>query len=176
MARAKILATLVVSAVLAGVSGSASGQISFGEQEYEYEPGDVLPQAVEMVRQETYWEGYSGGEAGGRRLLGYVFLTDDLVEIPGYSGKTMNTLVGIDTQGKITGVKIVRHAEPIVLIGLSEDDILRFVTQYTGLDVRDRIIISDRASPPNRPSARFASESSSPADRADAPSASQFLA
>ena len=66
----------------------------------------------------------TGGPTARRRerraaaLLGFVLLTDDLVEIPAYSGQTINTLVGLDTAGTITGLRIVRHSEPIVLIGL----------------------------------------------------------
>ncbi len=132
----------LLGAALALLSGSSSAQLPFGEQKYEYEPADVLPGATDFVRRDTYWEGYTGD-----RLVGYVFLSDDLVEIPGYSGKTMNTLVGLGPEGKITGVRIVQHSEPIVLIGLSEAEIHRFVDQYVGKDVRDRILISDRPSP-----------------------------
>jgi len=119
--------------------------ITFGEQKYEYEPADVLPGAVQFVREETYWVGYGPGDEDARALVGYVLLTDDLVEIPGYSGHTLNTLVGMDGGGKITGIKIVQHSEPIVLIGLSEKVIHDFVAQYIGKDIRDRIIISDQA-------------------------------
>ncbi|MFQ5789836.1 MAG: FMN-binding protein, partial [Acidobacteriota bacterium] len=142
---------VLLSAWVAGVlcsPGSAWGQLPFGEQRYDYELGEVLPDAREFVRAETYWKGYDAGEAGrGERLVGYVFLTDDLVEIPGYSGQTLNTLVGMDTEGTITGLKIVRHSEPIVLIGLSEVTIHEFVAQYVGKKITERVIISDSAGP-----------------------------
>jgi NosR/NirI family nitrous oxide reductase transcriptional regulator len=48
----------------------------------------------------------------------------------------METLVGMDTQGIITGVKLIFHSEPIVLIGLKEKSYLTFLEQYTGLDIR----------------------------------------
>ncbi len=137
-----LLLLALLGAALALLPGSSSAQFVFGEQKYEYAPADVLPGATEFTRRDTYWEGYAG-----EQLAGYVFLSDDLVEIPGYSGKTMNTLVGIDPEGKITGVRIVQHSEPIVLIGLSEAEIHSFVDQYLGKDVRDRIVISDRPSP-----------------------------
>jgi NosR/NirI family nitrous oxide reductase transcriptional regulator len=68
------------------------------------------------------------------RLLGYVFLTDDVVRIPAYSGKPISALVGLDTTGHITGVHIVHHSEPILVTGVSEDDIHHFVGQYQGKD------------------------------------------
>ena len=135
---------LLVLVVLAlGVfAQAAEAQLLFGEKKYPYALGDVLANAAEFVEKEGYWEAYAAGHKGGDPL-GYVFLTDNLVEIPGYSGHTLNTLVGLDPTGKLTGVKIVSHAEPIVLIGLSEQVILDFVAQYPGRDIRDRIIISN---------------------------------
>jgi NosR/NirI family nitrous oxide reductase transcriptional regulator len=115
----------------------------FGVQRYEYQPGDVLPQATEFSRQDTHWEAYGPGSEGERVLLGYVFLSNDLVDVPGYSGHTLNTLIGVDPDGTITGARIVEHAEPIVLIGLPEGRIHAFVEQYVGKNIRDRIIISD---------------------------------
>jgi len=139
--------TIALSAGVMCCAVPVSGQLPFGEQRYEYELGDVLPGAAEFVRSETHWRAYGTAEQGGEPpLLGYVFLTDDLVEIPGYSGETMNTLVGLDTQGAITGIRIVRHSEPIVLIGLSEAAIHEFIDQYLGKNIIERIIIgtSDR--------------------------------
>ena len=39
----------------------------------------------------------------GQALLGYVFLTDEVVPIPAYSGQPVSVLVGIDVAGTITG-------------------------------------------------------------------------
>src|SRR3972149_1230557 len=36
----------------------------------------------------------------GQRLLGYAYLTDDVLRIPAYSGHPINTLVGFDLQGR----------------------------------------------------------------------------
>ena len=140
MARQRIWLRALAWCLLGGLAvAPARGQIRFGEQAYEYEPGDVLPGAVRFERVDTHWKGYGPGEAGP--LLGYVFLTDDLVSIPGYSGQSMNTLVGMDLEGRFTGIKLVRHAEPIVLIGIPEKVIHEFVAQYVGKHVTDRILI-----------------------------------
>ena len=130
-------------AVALPLAPSVHAQMLFGEKSYEYAPADVLPGAANVVRQDTYWEARGRGDDP----IGYVFLTDDLVEVPGYSGHTLNTLVGLDAAGKITGVKIVHHSEPIVLIGLDEKVIHDFVAQYPGRDIRDRIIISNTPKP-----------------------------
>lgn len=39
-------------------------------------------------------------------LIGYVFLSTDVVDIPAYSGKPVVTLIGMDTKGIITGVRV----------------------------------------------------------------------
>ena len=84
---------------------SSWAQIPFGQQRYEYELSNVLPGASVFERVDHHWKGYASESRS--QLLGYVFLTDDLVEIPGYSGETINTLVGMDSQGTITGIQIV---------------------------------------------------------------------
>ena len=66
------------------------------------------------------------------KLLGYVFFTDHIMPIPGYSGKPMHTLVGFDLKGKIVGVEIVSHEEPILLAGVSEQNLTDFKNQYLG--------------------------------------------
>ncbi|MCW9032536.1 MAG: hypothetical protein OQK58_13670, partial [Gammaproteobacteria bacterium] len=72
------------------------------------------------------------------KLVGYVFFTDHVMPIPGYSGKPMHTLVGFDLTGKITGIEIVSHEEPILLAGVSEQDLLDFKNQYLGFNANQR--------------------------------------
>ncbi|MGE5097044.1 MAG: 4Fe-4S binding protein [Betaproteobacteria bacterium] len=72
------------------------------------------------------------GQGAQRVLAGYVFLSTDIAEIPGYSGKPLVTLVGMDTAGRIAGVKVLKHSEPILLVGIPEDALIRFVRQYVG--------------------------------------------
>ncbi|HSJ79817.1 MAG TPA: 4Fe-4S binding protein, partial [Thiobacillus sp.] len=74
-----------------------------------------------------------------RELIGYVFLSTDIVDIPAYSGKPVVTLIGMDTQGIITGVRILRHSEPILLLGIPESELTRFIMQYLGKFVGDKI-------------------------------------
>lgn len=87
-----------------------------------------------------YVEAYKT-EGGARKLLGYVFLSTDIVDIAGYSGKPVVTLIGMDTQGRFTGSRILKHSEPILLVGITEAQLVRFVDQYVGKFVGDRIEI-----------------------------------
>ncbi len=79
------------------------------------------------------------GRRGGRHLVGYVFLSTDIVDIPGYSGKPVVTLIGMDTSGIITGIKVLRHSEPILLVGIPEEQLTKFTRQYIGKFVGSKI-------------------------------------
>ncbi|MBS0310778.1 MAG: FMN-binding protein, partial [Proteobacteria bacterium] len=74
-----------------------------------------------------------------RKLIGYVFLSTDVVDIPAYSGKPVVTLIGMDTKGIITGVRVLKHSEPILLVGIPESQLTKFVKQYLGKFVGDKI-------------------------------------
>lgn len=67
--------------------------------------------------------------------VGHVFVTSDLVEATGYSGKPISILVGIDLDGVIRSARLVEHHEPIVLIGIPERRIAEVIGGYVGLDV-----------------------------------------
>ena len=77
----------------------------------------------------------------GQRLLGYAYLTSDVLRIPAYSGHPINTLVGFDLQGRIVGLRIVEHQEPILVVGISEERLQRFVSQYKDKSVFDHVVI-----------------------------------
>ena len=72
-------------------------------------------------------------------LLGYIFLTDQILPIPAYSGKPISTLVAIDRQARMLGVRILKHSEPILLAGVSEAQLAAYVAQYQGLSAHQRI-------------------------------------
>lgn len=69
---------------------------------------------------------------GKKQLVGYVFLSTDIVDIPAYSGKPIVTLIGMDAQGIITGIRILRHSEPILLVGIPEGELTKFTRQFVG--------------------------------------------
>ena len=72
----------------------------------------------------------------GNETVGWVFLTSDFVSTTGYSGKPIHTLVGIDKDAVLTGVRLVKHSEPIVLIGIPDSEIKAVTEKYAGLDLK----------------------------------------
>jgi len=79
--------------------------------------------------------------------IGYVFFTGEVLPIPAYSGKPVNCLVGFDLEGRIRGVTIVHHEEPILVVGLSDKDLARFTGQYKDLPIQDDIRIGGQKKP-----------------------------
>ena len=75
------------------------------------------------------------------KLVGYVVLSTDVTDTPAYSGKPVITLIGIDAKGAYTGVKILKHSEPILLLGIPESALTNFNNQYLGKHISDQLEI-----------------------------------
>jgi len=108
----------------------------FVERRFKYEPEDVL-QADRFEQKKNYWEGYRNG-----KLAGYVFLSMDWTPgLLGYSSKPLETLIGMDTNNVITGVKIVAYSEPIFMIGIKDSDYKEFLKQYIDRNIKDPLTV-----------------------------------
>lgn len=81
-----------------------------------------------------------------QELLGYAFQSNDLVELPGFSGDRINLLIGIDVEGNIVGIDILHHHEPIFLHGLGPTPMRDFLNQYIGQNVSKRVIVGSASS------------------------------
>jgi NosR/NirI family nitrous oxide reductase transcriptional regulator len=98
----------------------------------------VLPGAVRFSERKgspTFVEGFDASD----KLIGYVMLSTDITDIPAYSGKPIIKLIGMDADGHFTGIRILKHSEPILLLGIPETALNRFNDQYLGKHVGDRI-------------------------------------
>ncbi|MCW8842164.1 MAG: NosR/NirI family protein [Rhodobacteraceae bacterium] len=71
----------------------------------------------------------------GKERIGWAFVTSDYVSTTGYSGKPIHTMVAVDDAAQVIGVELVKHYEPIVLIGIPDSKIKALVAGYTGLDL-----------------------------------------
>ena len=71
----------------------------------------------------------------GGETVGWAFITSDFVSTTGYSGKPIHTMVAVDKDAKIIGVKLLKHSEPIVLIGIPQAKIDALVAAYVGVDL-----------------------------------------
>ena len=80
-----------------------------------------------------------------QQLLGYVFESNDFVDFIGFSGKPINVVIGLDTQGNVVDLFVKQHSEPIFLHGLGEKSMFDFVAQYQGHSVKERFIIGGKS-------------------------------
>lgn len=87
-----------------------------------------------------------------KQVIGYVFESGLVAPVPAYSGKSVNVLVAIDTQGKILGTKVLEQHEPIFLIGIPVQKLYDFVQKFVGHNIRENIVVgtgSDGSGGPN---------------------------
>ena len=99
----------------------------------EVAPGDLVPgaDAYGPIRDDLpVAPVLKGGET-----LGYAFITSDFVGTTGYSGKPIHTMVAVSPDAKVLGVQLVKHSEPIVLIGIPEAKMKAVAQGYVGLDL-----------------------------------------
>jgi NosR/NirI family nitrous oxide reductase transcriptional regulator len=107
------------------ISASFPDATSIGEKSNIVEEGD-LP--IWTIKKED-------------EVLGYAFETDDIALIPAYSGEPVNSLVSMDTRGKILSVHVLEHHEPILLVGIPEQKLHDFTDQYAGFMSTDLVKI-----------------------------------
>ncbi|MCD6734996.1 MAG: NosR/NirI family protein [Burkholderiaceae bacterium] len=70
----------------------------------------------------------------GNERVGFVFLTSDFVDTRGYSGKPIHTVVALDNEATIVGLRIVEHSEPILMVGVPEKRIVEALNTYLGFN------------------------------------------
>ena len=99
----------------------------------------VLPGAVSFEQEEG--KPFAAGFDAEGTLLGWVVLSSEVTDIKGYSGKPVSTLVGLDTNGVITGGRVVHHSEPILLIGIPEQKLHDFVDEYKGVRADENVVV-----------------------------------
>jgi NosR/NirI family transcriptional regulator, nitrous oxide reductase regulator len=139
-----MLPTLAAALVLL-TSATAHAAISFADfdrgLDCALDPcADVLPGAVDFrAIPDRPW--VEGVDASGEPR-GWVVLSTDVVDIKAYSGKPIVTLIGLDTEGVIAGVRVLQHSEPILLVGIPESVLHDFVASYVGRPANEKVVIA----------------------------------
>ncbi|KAA0982609.1 transcriptional regulator NosR [Pseudomonas sp. ANT_J28] len=122
-----------------------------GVQAKQY--GDIEQQRIEKTFPQTDSVSAPEGRVKVRTLsaagkvLGYVFQSLDVVDIPAYSGKPINTQVILDTTGMIQDAYVLEHHEPILLIGIPEAKLHGFSAKYKGVKVSQRVVVGHSSDP-----------------------------
>ncbi len=116
---------------LIAISASADSLASFLP---DIDPADLAPEADAFgpVRDDVKVAPVlKNGET-----VAWAFLTSDFVGTTGYSGKPIHVVAAIDGDAVLTGVQLVKHSEPIVLIGIPNSRMVELTEGYAGLDLK----------------------------------------
>jgi transcriptional regulator of nitric oxide reductase len=77
----------------------------------------------------------------GGAEAGFVFQTEPLAPLAGFSGAPIDMLVMLDLEGRFIDVKLLTHNEPIFVSGLGEAPFRAFLTQYPGLSINTPMVV-----------------------------------
>ena len=77
--------------------------------------------------------GWKVSESGN--LVGYIGSTWEIAGSTGYSGRPLDVLVAITPSARIAGAQLMRHDEPVLTLGISDEDIIRYVDGFAGVDL-----------------------------------------
>lgn len=130
-----ILCTLVL--ILSGIMTDTAKAESLTNFLPDLTPADLAPgaDAFGPIREDVPVAPIlKGGE-----VIAYAFLTSDFVGTTGYSGKPIHVVAAIDPEAVLTGVKLVKHSEPIVLIGIPNSKMIKVTEGYKGLDLKAEV-------------------------------------
>ena len=73
------------------------------------------------------------------QLAGHVLSTKEVAGGAGFGGRGLDVLVGLSLDCVILGAELIEHREPILMLGIAEDALARFVRQHVGLDISRRV-------------------------------------
>ncbi|MEF3047619.1 4Fe-4S binding protein [Pseudotabrizicola sp. L79] len=101
-------------------------------------PFVVPPYALgEALNDKGVWSLLNSGGAEA----GYVFETEPMAPLPGFSGAPINILVMLDLQGTFIDVRLISHNEPIFVSGLGEAPFHKFFEQYRGHSINEPLVV-----------------------------------
>lgn len=101
-------------------------------------PYIVPPMSLgEQLNDKGVWQLLNSGGAEA----GYVFETEPMAPLPGFSGASINMLVVLDLDGRFLDVQLISHNEPIFVSGLPEKLFYDFFKQYRGHSISDSLVV-----------------------------------
>lgn len=128
-------ALALASLVLMGRVAAAENPIDC----VELDCSSVLPGAVrfEVQGEQPFTTGFDAGD----QVVGWVARSTDVVDIKAYSGKPLVTLIGLGSDGVIKGARLLKHGEPILLVGIPEQKLHDFIARYVGLPAVSHVVV-----------------------------------
>ncbi|MCB2128191.1 MAG: 4Fe-4S binding protein [Rhodobacteraceae bacterium] len=126
---------------LAFLGMAATAQVVPGASDPATAPDRATAEALLHISPPVVLERVDDGVPGwtvhdAQGLAGYIGSTWEIAASVGYSGRPLEVLVAIDPQAVITGARLVRHNEPVLTLGISDQDIAHYVSGFAGHDLR----------------------------------------
>ncbi len=126
--------------MILGLHASLPGTVALGEPLPREEIAALVPQPYSL--------GEPIGDDGVYQLIdisrsdaGFVFETEPLAPLPGFSGAPVNLLVLLDHDGKFLDVRLIEQNEPIFVSGLGEAPFRAFLEQYAGHSITTSLVV-----------------------------------
>ncbi|MCK6450072.1 MAG: NosR/NirI family protein [Alphaproteobacteria bacterium] len=79
------------------------------------------------------------------RAIGFLFFSHDVIGSIGFSGKPVDIAIGLRLDGTIAGARLIEHHEPILILGIGDPVLHRFVAAHRGIDIRAPVTVSRAA-------------------------------
>ena len=136
------LLPLLLAPTLALAAGAAPDKLDCAAMDCRA----ILPGAV-AFDPPTATARWAVGRDDKGKIVGWVVLSTDIVNIKAYSSRPLVTLIGMDGEGIIRGAKVLHHSEPILLVGIPEKALTTFVDRYVGRFVGDKVVIGKSTDP-----------------------------
>ena len=74
--------------------------------------------------------------------IGFLFETFDVTRGLGYSRRPFNLAVGVDNKGILRAVKLLKHVEPIAILGRTDQDFINYLKQYKDINLKSGISLT----------------------------------
>ena len=131
-----------IRALLVLVAVAMTGPAAWAEMD-----GGILAEVFPAARRLGPIEGNPPAAVAydGERALGYVFFSHAVIGSLGYSGKPIDIAVGLTLDGRIAGARLLRHQEPILVLGIGEAALHHFVAEHRGMDIRAAVAVTATA-------------------------------
>jgi NosR/NirI family nitrous oxide reductase transcriptional regulator len=119
--------------ILLGLFLLISLPLSAFQLEHKLDLKKAYPQADKIVANKkvpSLFDAFKEGEQ-----IGYLIINTNYTESIGYSGKPIHMAIGVDKDGVIRGIQLLKHSEPIVLIGIPEPKLMKPFNKLIGYNV-----------------------------------------
>ncbi|MDJ0969388.1 MAG: 4Fe-4S binding protein [Kiloniellales bacterium] len=109
---------------------------------------DVAAELFEVPKSALSVGGFEGKPPAAEvrhngQLLGYLVSSQAAIGSVGYSGKPVDVWLAIDLEANVAGAKLIAHQEPILVIGVTPEDLEAYVSGFAGLDLATGRLVTD---------------------------------